>query len=304
MESPYLSVLIPAYKEGERIGHNLLEIDRYLKGKAFTYEIIVVVDRKWLGAVEGLEGSKALAVDDFGFAYVTVSKGRWKEIAPDGNVTGTFGTNGRHPGEMLDPVGIGIVDNKRVWVLEAGNLRMQSFIVSNSQKHARLPLEPAAYVHVDPIWNSPESARVALATERGVLLIGARKNLFQWMGEDGKPSQVWKREGKKTAWFSNPTGAALDANGTLWVTDAGDHTIKKVNDIGQIIQTIGGKGKQNGSLKGPTHIAIRPDGSFVVADRSDTRVQVLNPTGLFMFSIDSKGKNAPFSTVTSLAAIA
>ncbi len=44
MEKPYLSVLIPAYKEGERIGHNLLEIDRYLKGKSFTYEIIVVVD--------------------------------------------------------------------------------------------------------------------------------------------------------------------------------------------------------------------------------------------------------------------
>jgi dolichyl-phosphate beta-glucosyltransferase len=44
METPYLSVLIPAYKEGERIGHNLLEIDRYLKGKSFTYEIVVVVD--------------------------------------------------------------------------------------------------------------------------------------------------------------------------------------------------------------------------------------------------------------------
>lgn len=44
METPYLSVLVPAYKEGERIGHNLLEIDRYLKGKTFTYEIIVAVD--------------------------------------------------------------------------------------------------------------------------------------------------------------------------------------------------------------------------------------------------------------------
>lgn len=44
MERPYLSVLIPAYKEGERIGRNLLEIDRYLKGKSYTYEIIVIVD--------------------------------------------------------------------------------------------------------------------------------------------------------------------------------------------------------------------------------------------------------------------
>ncbi len=44
METPYLSVIIPAYKEGERIGHNLLEIDRYLKGKTYTYEIVVIVD--------------------------------------------------------------------------------------------------------------------------------------------------------------------------------------------------------------------------------------------------------------------
>lgn len=41
---PYLSIVIPAYKEGERIGRNLLEIDKYLKAKDFSYEIIVVVD--------------------------------------------------------------------------------------------------------------------------------------------------------------------------------------------------------------------------------------------------------------------
>lgn len=44
METPYLSVIIPAYKEGERIGRNLLEIDKYLKAKNYTYEIIVVED--------------------------------------------------------------------------------------------------------------------------------------------------------------------------------------------------------------------------------------------------------------------
>jgi dolichyl-phosphate beta-glucosyltransferase len=43
-EEPYLSVIIPAYKEGERIGRNLLDIDKYLKVKGFTYEIIVIVD--------------------------------------------------------------------------------------------------------------------------------------------------------------------------------------------------------------------------------------------------------------------
>ncbi|MEK7181582.1 MAG: dolichyl-phosphate beta-glucosyltransferase [Patescibacteria group bacterium] len=44
MEQPYLSVIIPSYKEGERIGRNLLEIDKYLKAKSYTYEILVIVD--------------------------------------------------------------------------------------------------------------------------------------------------------------------------------------------------------------------------------------------------------------------
>jgi dolichyl-phosphate beta-glucosyltransferase len=43
-QKPYLSVVIPAYKEGERIGQNLLEIEKFLSGKEYEYEIIVVVD--------------------------------------------------------------------------------------------------------------------------------------------------------------------------------------------------------------------------------------------------------------------
>jgi len=41
---PYLSVIIPAYKESHRIGKNLLEIESFLSSKNFSYEILVVVD--------------------------------------------------------------------------------------------------------------------------------------------------------------------------------------------------------------------------------------------------------------------
>lgn len=40
----YLSVVIPAYKEKERIGSNLLEIEKFLADKNFEYEVIIVVD--------------------------------------------------------------------------------------------------------------------------------------------------------------------------------------------------------------------------------------------------------------------
>jgi glycosyltransferase involved in cell wall biosynthesis len=41
---PHLSVIIPSYKEGKRIGTNLLEIDKYLNAQNYPYEILVVVD--------------------------------------------------------------------------------------------------------------------------------------------------------------------------------------------------------------------------------------------------------------------
>ena len=41
---PYLSVIIPAYTEGELLGRTLLEIDHHLRLKDFRYEILVIVD--------------------------------------------------------------------------------------------------------------------------------------------------------------------------------------------------------------------------------------------------------------------
>lgn len=39
-----VSVVIPSYKEGERIGTTLLEVGKYFKQKDMSYEILVVVD--------------------------------------------------------------------------------------------------------------------------------------------------------------------------------------------------------------------------------------------------------------------
>lgn len=43
-EKIFLSVIIPAYREAERIGNNLLEIGNYLENKDYTYEIVLITD--------------------------------------------------------------------------------------------------------------------------------------------------------------------------------------------------------------------------------------------------------------------
>lgn len=44
MPKPYLSIVIPAYKEAERIPKTLLDIDQKLASKEWSYEILVVND--------------------------------------------------------------------------------------------------------------------------------------------------------------------------------------------------------------------------------------------------------------------
>lgn len=61
---PYLSVVVPAYREADRIGSNLLEMDTFLSSKNFSYEIIVVTDgspdntaevvRNYMGQIKNL----------------------------------------------------------------------------------------------------------------------------------------------------------------------------------------------------------------------------------------------------------
>jgi dolichyl-phosphate beta-glucosyltransferase len=41
---PYLSVIVPAYKEGERIGRTLREIEKYFNGVDYDWEVMVIVD--------------------------------------------------------------------------------------------------------------------------------------------------------------------------------------------------------------------------------------------------------------------
>ena len=56
----YLSIIIPAYNEQNRIERTLRRLDEYLRAQSYSYEILVVVDRatdKTADIVRGLENS-------------------------------------------------------------------------------------------------------------------------------------------------------------------------------------------------------------------------------------------------------
>jgi DNA-binding beta-propeller fold protein YncE len=73
-----------------------------------------------------------VAVDtSHGFVYVLDrNNARVQVFTPEGEFLGKWGTVGRGDQEFLDPYGIAIDSNDYVFVLDSGNYRVQSFIVS------------------------------------------------------------------------------------------------------------------------------------------------------------------------------
>lgn len=92
------------------------------------------------------------------------------------------------------------------------------------------------------------------------------------------------------ALFSGPAGLAVDARGDLYVTEDGNHTIRKLTRVGGdwVVTTLAGAAGQSGSADGtnaqarfyrPRGIAAGTNGAVFVVDSYNSTVRRLDPVG-------------------------
>ena len=86
--------------------------------------------------------------------------------------------------------------------------------------------------------------------------------------------------------FTTPHGAATGVDDSIFLIDAGDHTVRKFSLDGKLLMTLGEAGKPSGRMSGdpffgPTHVAVHPgNGHVYVSDGySNARVHEFNPDG-------------------------
>jgi sugar lactone lactonase YvrE len=85
-----------------------------------------------------------------------------------------------------------------------------------------------------------------------------------------------------------PSALALDANGNLLVTDAGNHRVRMISTEG-IISTVAGTGvagstgdqgpANRAQLRNPTGVAAAPDGTVFIADTDNHRIRKISTDG-------------------------
>lgn len=108
----------------------------------------------------------------------------------------------------------------------------------------------------------------------GVLVCDADKAEVIRLSPEGEPAG---RFGAGV--LKRPLGVTRDpASGTIFVSDGGDHTVKKFDASGNLIGVIGGPGGEPGKFNMPTHLTFH-DGVLYIADTFNFRIQELTPDG-------------------------
>lgn len=105
----------------------------------------------------------------------------------------------------------------------------------------------------------------------------------------GTPGQTGYRDGPGgSALFNQPRGVAADSKGNLYVTDEGNHTIRKITP-GGVVSTIAGSPSQAGYTDGPaanagfsfiTGIAVSTTGDLYVSDSDNNCIRKITSAGM------------------------
>ncbi len=122
--------------------------------------------------------------------------------------------------------------------------------------------------------------RIRKITPEGIISTVAGTGLIGFSG-DGVPAIA--------AELRSPQGVAFDAAGNLYIADAGNNRIRRVDASG-IITTVAGNGSAGSSGDGglatgagisyPNTVAVRSDGTLFIAETGGDRVRQVSPEGI------------------------
>jgi uncharacterized protein (TIGR03663 family) len=187
-----------------------------------------------------------------------------------------FGSQGSGQGQFTNPKGIKVDDQGNIWVMDAGNSRVEEFDPAGKVLRSWGSNGSGPGMFKDDPWG------IAVDSQRGFVYVADTWNhRIQKFDLTGRYIKEWGsfadtggsdtgNEGK--LW--GPRDIATDTDGNLYVTDTGNKRIQKFDSNGNFLGQWGGVGFAPGQFNEPVGIAIsKTSGDIFVADTWNRRVQ-------------------------------
>ncbi|MBT5869222.1 MAG: hypothetical protein HOH38_10330 [Nitrospinaceae bacterium] len=212
------------------------------------------------------------------------------------NLLNSFGSKGKEPGQFQYPKGIAVDSGGNIYVADSWNHRIQKF---NSEGihllsfghcgEGKGELNEPYDIHIEPSGNlivvERYNHRIQFFDPQGVSLgwLGDRGTVLEEVLADiqGTPADLLA-----PPLFELPTSIAQDSQGNYFITDSGNHRIRKFNSRWQEVLSFGDNGSEPGQFQYPLCVSIASNDLLYVADLNNERVQVFSPFGQFLFVID------------------
>ena len=255
-----------------------------------------------------LDAPSGVAVDGEGNLYIAdASNHRIRKVDSTGTITtiaGTgeqgFGGNGGSASQahLFFPTGVAVDGEGNLYIADVGNHRIRKVdstgtittFAGTGERGFGGPGGPAVQAQLDaPSGVAVDEAgnlyiadqynhRIRRVDPTGTITTIAGTGELG-LGGDGGPAIQ--------AQLGDPTGVAVDGEGNLYIADASNHRIRRVDSTGTIT-TIAGTGERGFSgddgpaiqaqLDDPTGVAVDGEGNLYIADASNHRIRLLTPT--------------------------
>lgn len=246
-----------------------------------------------------------IAADGQGNVYVAdAANDVVRKIASDGTVSTIAGSpgvagssDGSGPHALFNaPQGIATDSSGNVYVADTGNSTIRKITsggtVSTLAGSAGNP-GSADGTGTNALFDEPEGIGVEGGTN--IFVADTLNHTIREITSDGVVTTFAGTAGdfgttdgtNSAAQFNRPAGLALDGSGDLFVTDLGNHTIRKITPAG-VVSTVAGLPGVLGSADGtncgarfcePEGIAVDGAGNVYVADAGNQTVRELTPMG-------------------------
>lgn len=183
--------------------------------------------------------------------------------------------------------------------LEVMDPRQTLYAASASAVYGLSPAGEAtklAELHYEAVDIDPGRHHLALAPDGRLLVSDAKLNIIETMTPDGlvtlfagASGHAGSKDGVAfRARFNSPRGLAVGRDGSVFVADAGNHTIRRIDPNGNVSTIAGQPGKRAtvdgqraaARLDSPDSIAIDSTGVLYVTNGSDNLIRKILPTGM------------------------